>query len=70
MQHRRKEILADYCIFPQAANFLNIQPLLNLCCKTTAGMMKGLSPEQIRQKFNIVNDFTPEEEQQILKEKQ
>ena len=31
-------------------------------CKTVANMIKGKTPEQIRQTFNIVNDFTPEEE--------
>jgi hypothetical protein len=27
-----------------------------------ANMIKGKSPEEIRKLFNIVNDFTPEEE--------
>lgn len=31
-------------------------------------MIKGKSPEEIRQTFNIVNDFTPEEEAQIRRE--
>ena len=31
-------------------------------CKTVANMIKGKSPEEIRKLFNIVNDFTPEEE--------
>ena len=31
-------------------------------------MIKGKSPEEIRKLFNIVNDFTPEEEEQIRKE--
>jgi hypothetical protein len=29
-------------------------------------MIKGKSPEEIRKLFNIVNDFTPEEEVCIL----
>ena len=33
-----------------------------------AKMITGKSPEQIRQLFNIKNDFTPEEEEQIRKE--
>ena len=37
-------------------------------CKTVANMIKGKSPEEIRKLFNIVNDFTPEEEAQIKKE--
>lgn len=40
---------------------MNIKPLLDLTCLTVANMIKGKSPEEIRQHFNIVNDFTPEE---------
>ena len=53
-----------------AANFLDIQPLLDTCCKTVANMIKGKSPEEIRTTFNIKNDFTPEEEEMIRKENQ
>ena len=31
-------------------------------------MIKGKSPEEIRKLFNIINDFTPEEEAQIRRE--
>eukprot|EP00080_Pristionchus_pacificus_P008661 PDM68681.1 hypothetical protein PRIPAC_46983 [Pristionchus pacificus] len=51
-----------------AANYLDIKGLLQTCCKTVANMIKGKSPEEIRQHFNIKNDFTPEEEEQIRKE--
>jgi len=51
-----------------AANYLDIKPLLDLGCKTVANIIKGKSPEEIRKIFNIVNDFTPEEEAQIKKE--
>lgn len=51
-----------------AANYLDIKALLNIGCKTVANMIKGKSPEEIRRTFNIVNDFTPEEEAQIKKE--
>ena len=37
-------------------------------CKTVANMIKGKSPEEIRKTFNIQNDFTPEEEDQIRRE--
>ncbi|KAJ3119936.1 hypothetical protein HK098_005000 [Nowakowskiella sp. JEL0407] len=51
-----------------AANYLDIKALLDLGCKTVANMIKGKSPEAIREMFNIENDFTPEEEEQIKRE--
>eukprot|EP01102_Stenamoeba_stenopodia_P021984 TRINITY_DN8_c0_g1_i1.p1 TRINITY_DN8_c0_g1~~TRINITY_DN8_c0_g1_i1.p1 ORF type:complete len:158 (-),score=57.56 TRINITY_DN8_c0_g1_i1:199-672(-) len=51
-----------------AANFLDIKPLLDLTCKTVANMIKGKTPEEIRKTFNIKNDFTPEEEEQVRRE--
>jgi len=51
-----------------AANYLDIKPLLDLTCATVASMIKGKTPEEIRKTFNIVNDFTPEEEAQVREE--
>jgi len=51
-----------------AANYLDIRPLLDLGCKAISGMIKGKSPEEIRKLFNVVNDYTPEEEAQIKAE--
>lgn len=39
-----------------------------VCCKTVANMIKGKSPEENRRTFNIVSDFTPEDEEAIRKE--
>ncbi|KAJ4776507.1 Skp1 [Rhynchospora pubera] len=52
----------------QAANYLDIKGLLDLCCRTVAEMMKQKSIEQIRDTFNIKNDYTKEEEAEIKAE--
>jgi len=51
-----------------AANYLDIKGLLDVTCKTVANMIKGKTPEEIRKTFNIKNDFTPSEEEQVKKE--
>ncbi|MCL7047730.1 hypothetical protein MKW94_027951 [Papaver nudicaule] len=53
-----------------AANYLNIKELLDLTCQTVADMIKGKTPEEIRKTFNIKNDFTPEEEEEVRRENQ
>jgi S-phase kinase-associated protein 1 len=44
------------------AQFLIMGTTSDVGCKTVANMIKGKTPEEIRKLFNIVNDFTPEEE--------
>ncbi|VDM10899.1 unnamed protein product [Wuchereria bancrofti] len=58
-------ISGKYIKLFQAANYLDIKGLLDVTCKTVANMIKGKSPEEIRRTFNIKNDFTPEEEEQV-----
>ncbi|XP_039689796.1 SKP1-like protein 1B [Medicago truncatula] len=53
-----------------AANYLDIKNLLELTCKTVGEIMHGKTSEQIRQTYKIVNDFSPEEEEEIRKENQ
>jgi S-phase kinase-associated protein 1 len=51
-----------------AANYMDVKPLLDLCCATTASLIKGKTPEEIRRQFNIVNDFSPEQEALVREE--
>ena len=52
-----------------AANYLDIKPLLDSTCKQVAEYIKQCkTPQEIRRRFNIKNDFTPEEEEEIRKE--
>lgn len=51
-----------------AANYMDLPSLLDLSCAKVASMIKGKTPEEIRRTFNIVNDFTPEEEAQVREE--
>ena len=51
-----------------ASDYLIIEPLKEMCCKVIASWIPGKSPDQLRKLFNITNDFTPEEEEQIRKE--
>nr|AFK43118.1 unknown [Medicago truncatula] len=51
-----------------AASFLDIKSLYDLTRKTVADMMNGKTPEQIRAMFNIVNDYSPQEEEEIRSE--
>ena len=51
-----------------AANYLENKVLLDVACKSVANQIKGKSPDQIRQRFNIKNDFSEEEQKQLEKE--
>lgn len=44
----------------QAANYLDFKSLLELGCAKVATEIKGKSVEQVRARFGIVNDFSPE----------
>jgi S-phase kinase-associated protein 1 len=48
-----------------AANFLGIESLRDLCCAAIANMLRGKTPEQIMEVFNVKEPFTVEEERAI-----
>ncbi|KAJ1291970.1 hypothetical protein BS78_02G357300 [Paspalum vaginatum] len=52
----------------EAADFLNMEGLLYVTCRKVADMMKGKTAAQIRETFDIKNDFTKDEENQIRQE--
>ena len=56
--------------FFQAANFLNIKSLLDLTYDAVLDVIKGKTPQEIRKIFNIKNEFTPEEEEELRRENQ
>ena len=50
----------------KCVNYLDRKDLLDASCRLVANEIKKCKgPEEIRQRFNIINDFTPEEEQSI-----
>ena len=52
-----------------SANYLDINHMLNITCKAVADEIKSCkTPEEIRKRFNIKNDFTPEEEEEVRRE--
>ncbi|XP_026439785.1 SKP1-like protein 1B [Papaver somniferum] len=59
------QILFDMIL---AANFLNIKGLLDLTTNIVAEMVKGKTPNEIRRAFNIKDNFTPEEEEEVRRE--
>ena len=51
-----------------AANYFDIKSLLDLGSAKVASLIKGKSPMEIRNIFNIENDFSPEEEALVIEE--
>ena len=45
---------------------MDIKSLLELACAKVASLIKGMTIPQIREYFNIENDFTAEEEVNIM----
>lgn len=51
-----------------AANYLNINSLLDASCGAIANSVLGKTPEQIYAMYNVAEKLTPEEEEEIRKE--
>lgn len=49
----------------QASSILGLTLLTEMLAKTVADQIRGKSPEEIRKEFNIENDFTTEEEEEL-----
>ena len=47
---------------------MDIKSLLELSCAKVASLIKGMTIPETRKFFNIENDFSPEEEAQIMDE--
>ncbi|XP_062205628.1 SKP1-like protein 5 [Phragmites australis] len=50
-----------------AANYMGIEDLIDLGCTVVADKMRGKTPEEIRDAFEIENDYTPEQEAEVRK---
>ena len=62
--------LDDIFSLISSSNFMNIECLIDLCSAYIADTIKGKTPEEIRLIFNINNELTTEEENQIREENQ
>jgi S-phase kinase-associated protein 1 len=51
-----------------AANYLGYNRLLDVTCAAVANQIRGKTPEEIRARFHIPDDLTPEEKAEIQKE--
>ena len=51
------------------ANYMDIKPLLEILSAKIGCKIKNITTETIRNEFDIHDKFTPEEEEQILKDK-
>ncbi|KAL6615505.1 hypothetical protein ACP70R_037775 [Stipagrostis hirtigluma subsp. patula] len=52
----------------QAADYLNMESLVQLGCRALAEQIRGKTVEQIREILHIVNDYTEEEEEEVRRE--
>jgi len=60
-----EELLVDLTM---AANYMDSKGIFDLCCAKIATLFKGKTVEELKQRYNITEDLTPEMEEKILKE--
>ena len=48
-----------------ATNFLNYKEMLKVGCKHVANYIKGKTPNEMREYFEVEDDFTPEERKEL-----
>ncbi|PAV80089.1 hypothetical protein WR25_08087 [Diploscapter pachys] len=48
-----------------ATNYMGVSQFRDFICQHIANLIKGKTPEEVRARFNLENDFTPEEEKHI-----
>lgn len=53
-------------ILLKASNFLNIEPLIELCCFKFATLFKGKTPETLKEEFGEDSIITEEEKSEFL----
>lgn len=51
-----------------ATNYLDIRQMLQMLCQTIANSVLGKTPKQIYEMFNVKDELTPEEEEEVRKE--
>ncbi|KAJ3161636.1 hypothetical protein HDU88_007273 [Geranomyces variabilis] len=51
-----------------ASNYLDIQGLLELTCRTTAGIIKDMPADEVKKVFGITEVNTPQEQERIRQE--
>ncbi|KAM0946413.1 putative S-phase kinase-associated protein [Dioscorea sansibarensis] len=65
VENLNKELLFELMM---ASHYLDAKKLLDLSCRTVAYRIQDMTVEQVREYFDIVGDFTPEEEAKLREE--
>eukprot|EP01009_Symbiontida_sp_KSa7_P007556 NODE_4477_length_346_cov_252.838384_g3874_i0.p2 GENE.NODE_4477_length_346_cov_252.838384_g3874_i0~~NODE_4477_length_346_cov_252.838384_g3874_i0.p2 ORF type:complete len:73 (+),score=28.77 NODE_4477_length_346_cov_252.838384_g3874_i0:25-219(+) len=49
-------------------NFMNVEPLRDLCCAKVADMLRGKNEQEILDLFDVTDAFTAEEEGKLYEQ--